>query len=367
MTVRRSREALPDVLRALAMLSVLVVNGIGYTVAPWGPPLGATPDSLWTASTQALVAALLQGKGYPMLAFVFGMALWLSTRQRPRALAMRRGVVRHRRLLGLGIVHGVFVYFGDILTLYALVGRRLLGRLHQPWGLFRRHLRRALLWAVLAKLAMVAFILGYTGDPGESHGPSLAAVDGPWAFLRLNAGTYAIAQVAAILLAGPVMYLCMAAGVAAARLRLLTHRRWRTGLQRVVWRGGPAVFALSLVCGWGLAFTSLSGTAHTWFEAIGELVAPLLAVVYTAAVALWSAAGAAPWCQWFRPLGQRTLTLYVGHGVLGLLLFSGAGLALAPDATQMVLFCVGLWLLALWGAGLSGTRRWPLEAWMGRD
>lgn len=366
MRAQRPREALPDVLRALAMLSVLVVNGIGYTVAPWGPPLGTTPEGAWEAATQAIVAAVLQGKGYPVLAFVFGMALWLSTRGRSRPDALRRGVVRHRRLLGLGILHGTFVYFGDILTLYALVGRRLLGRLHQPWGTLRRHLRRALVWAVLSKLVMVAFILGSPGDSGDLHEPSLSTVDGVAAFLRLNAGTYAVAQIAAVLLAGPLMYLCMAGGVAAARLRLLTHRRWRASLQRALRMWGPPLLALSLVSGWGYALTEPSDAMKIGFEALGELVALPLAGVYVAAAALWSSAATAPWCRFLSPLGQRTLTLYVGHGVIGLLLFSGAGLALEPDAPQMVLFCTGLWLLALVAAALSRERRWPLEAWIGR-
>ncbi|MBP7568072.1 MAG: hypothetical protein KA795_18905, partial [Burkholderiaceae bacterium] len=146
---RRGREPLPDALRALAMLSVLVMNAIGYGVAPWGHPLGGPPAGPWSAAAQGLAAALLQGKGYTMLAFVFGMALWLAARGRPQAQALQCGIVRHRRMLQLGVVHGVFIYFGDILTMYALVGRRLLGRLHAPWKMFRHHLRTALVWALL--------------------------------------------------------------------------------------------------------------------------------------------------------------------------------------------------------------------------
>jgi uncharacterized protein len=368
MTARRSREALPDVLRALAMVSVLVVNAIGYAVAPWGPPLGlrTPPDSAWAAAIEGIVAAVLHGKGYPMLAFVFGMALWLSTRGRSRLDALRRGVVRHRRLLGLGIVHGVFVYFGDILTLYALVGRRLLGRLQQPWGAMRRHLRRALVWAVLAKLVLAASMLAYPEQPDAAYGPPLSRVQGVWEFLALNASTYAVAQVVAIVLAGPVMYLCMACGVAAARLRLLTHRRWRAALQRGLRRWAPPLLALTAAYGLGCALTLPTDALRPWIDVLGDLVAIPVVAIYLAAASLASRGGTAAWCRWFVPLGQRTLTLYVGHGLIGLLLFSGAGLALALTTAQMLLFCVSLWLLALAAAAASGDRRWPLEAWISR-
>ena len=65
-------------------------------------------------------------------------------------------------------------------------------------------------------------------------------------------------------------------------------------------------------------------------------------------------------------MGQRTLTLYIGHSVICLVLLSGAGLALTPTTVQTVVFCLGLWLAAVVAAQLSGATRWPLEAWIAR-
>lgn len=350
------------------MVSVLVVNAMGYAGAPWGSPLGlrTPPDSAWAAATQGLVAALLQGKGYTTLAFVFGMALWLSTRRRSRPEALRRGLQRNGRLLRLGVVHGVFVYFGDILTLYAVLGRQFLHRLHQPWGLFRRHLRGALILAVLAKLALVAIMFEMADRPAVADGSSLSTVQGGWAFLKLNANTYAVAQVSGFLLSGPVLYLCMVCGVAAARLRLLTHRRWRAVLRGGLRRLGLPLLALAFMQGCGYALTAPTDVLRLWFEVLGEFMGIPIASMYIAALALASSGGRAGWCHWLVPLGQRTLSLYVGHSLILLALFSGVGLALAPSSTQMLLLCLGLWLLAWAAAVLSGDRRWPLEAWMGR-
>jgi uncharacterized protein len=368
MNSTRPREALPDVLRALALVSVLVVNAIGYASAPWGSPLGSRipPDSAWAAATQGLVAALLQGKGYTVLAFVFGMSLWLSARRHTRTEALQRGRVRNRRLLGLGIVHGVFVYFGDILTLYALVGRRLLGRLHLPWGPLRRHLRRALGWAILAKLVLAAIVVGLPDPAGQAGEATLSTVQGWWPFLKLNAGAYTVVVVAGLLVSGPVIYLCMACGVAAARLRLLTHPRWRPWLRRCLLRWGPPLMALSLAHGWAFAVTVSTDGITPWLETFGDLLTLPVTAACMAALALASAGGSARWCQGLVPMGQRTLTLYVGHSLVCLVLFSGAGLALALTNAQTVLFSLGLWLLAWVAAKLGERQQWPLERWIGR-
>jgi uncharacterized protein len=368
MIANRPRDSLPDALRAIAMVSVLVVNAVGYAVAPWGAPLGTRSpiDSSMAAATQGLVAALLHGKGYAMLAFVFGMSLWLAARGRARSDALQRGLVRNRRLLRLGLLHGAFVYFGDILTLYALVGRRLLPRMHMPWRMFRRHLLRALCWALLAKLVVAFSSLRWPVGQDEWGDSTLSNVDGVLQFLMLNSGVYAVSQVIAILFAGPVIYLCMVCGVAAARLRLLTHRRWRTHLQRGLWRIGPPLLVLSIAFGWGCAATNPSDAVRAWIDLLGDLIALPVAACYLIALALASAGGRACWCRSLGALGQRTLTLYVTHSLVLLVLLSGAGWALEPTSIQVVLGCLGLWLVAWVAASLSGHRRWPLEAWMGR-
>ncbi|WP_066268047.1 DUF418 domain-containing protein [Hydrogenophaga palleronii] len=367
MIPNRPRDPLPDSLRALALLSVLVVNALGYAAAPWGPTLGqrSPADGDAAALVQGLVAALLYGKGYPILAFVFGMALWLAAHGRARPEALRRGTLR-QRLLGLGVLHGALLYFGDILTLYALVGQRLLRRLHAPWRSLRRQLWFALGWAVLAKLALVAVALHLADRPPSVDAASLSSVQTGWQFLKLNGGAYILSQFIAIVLAAPLLYLCMLAGVAAARLRLLSHRRWRPMLQRGLLRAGVPLLLVSLAYGWGCAMSDPSGVLYARLEAVGYLVDTPLAAAYIAALALLSSGGRAAWCRWVEPLGQRTLTLYVGHSLPCLLLFSGLGWALKATTVQMLLFSLGLWLLALAAAALSGKKRWPLEAWMAR-
>ena len=366
------REPALDAMRALALLSVLVVNAAGYLVAPWGALLGerSPAGSGLASAVQTLVAALLQGKGYPLLAFLFGMGLWLAQRGRAGPVAHQRGVARQAKLLKLGVLHGVFVYFGDILTMYALVGWHLLARVHEPWGRLRKRLRRALWWALgVTLLSVVATGLmaaqpSPAGTATTSPEPTLAGARHALDFLWINASAYLMLQIGGLLLSWPVLRLCMLCGVAAARLRLLTHRRWRRPLRRWVVRAAAPLVVLNLA--YGLVYANAaSGSARSfWLDSIGSLIGPPLAALYLAALALAARGGAAAWCRWLAPLGRRTLTLYVGHSVLCLALFSGLGMGWQPGTAGMALFAVAVWAGAVVAARASGALRWPLEAWL---
>ena len=374
MTRRAARQPLPDALRALALLAVLVVNAAGYLVAPWGALLGerSPPDSGLASAVQGVIAALLQGKGYPMLAFLFGMGLVLAARGHNATRSVQRGMRRQERLLKLGLLHGVFIYFGDILTMYALVGWQLLERLHEPWRSLRPRLWRACAWALGVTAVTVAATAYFAVDAGlasltfSSAEPTLAQAQGWTDFWQINAGAYLVAQVLALLLFWPVLRLCMLCGVAAARLRLLTHRRWRPALRRWAMRLALPLLLMNVAYGAAYAHTVAGSQRLFLVDAVGSVVGPPLAGVYVMALALAARGGQAAWCRALAPLGQRTLTLYVGHGLLCVALFTGVGMALKPGTAAMATFSVLLWCLALTAARASGARRWPLEAWMAR-
>lgn len=350
------------------MVAVLVVNAIGYAAAPWGAMLGdRTPaDSPGAAAAQGLVGALLQGKGLAMLAFVFGMSLWLAARRRSRAEVLQRGVVRQRRLLVLGVLHGVFIYCGDILTLYALTGWLLLRHLLRRGAALLRHLRWVLACALVIKLAWVAVLVGWPSGPVPVGVPTIGTVAGYADFLELNADAYLFAQAFTVVFAAPLIYLCMVCGVVAARLRLLTHRRWRPHLRAWLRRIGPPLLVLGAAYGVGIALTGPQHPLRPWIDTLGDLTALPLAACYLMALALAADGGRARWCRWLAPLGRRTLTLYLGHSLVCLAVLSGVGWAMPWTTVQVVGFSLGLWLLAWAAAWCSGSRRWRMEAWMGR-
>lgn len=366
---RGVREPFPDALRALALLGVLIVNAAGYLSSPWGAVLGDEAAESGGAARllQGVTAFLVQGKAYPILAFLFGMSLAMALAGRPREAALERARARQRVLLLLGVLHGVFIYFGDILTMYALIGWLVLRQASAPWRRLRRLLSRALIWAlVVGAVAAVVMIAGLTmapaADPAADAEPNFTAVASWPEFWLLNAEGYAFIQVGTLVLGFALLRLLMLAGVAAARLRWLTHPRWAEQRRRLLRRWAWPAIVLNALYGLGYVAAGHDRDAVGMVEVLGFSAGPLLSMVMVTAMA--QHLQRAPWLQALAPLGQRTLTLYVGHGLVCVLLFSGVGLGLQPGPFGLLAFALGLWTAAWMAARASGARRWPLEAWM---
>jgi uncharacterized protein len=367
----RPREPGPDALRALALLGVLIVNAAGYLSSPWGPVLGAQAAQAGGAALalQGFYAFAVQGKAYPILSFLFGMGLALAQRRQPRALAQTRARSRQKRLLLLGVVHGVLIYFGDILTVYALIGWLLLRHVQAPWSDLRRRLRRALFWAIGVAMALglgvaAAWLLLSADEAGVAAEPSFATVASWPEFWLLNLSGYALMQAGLLVTGFALLRLLMLAGVAAARLRWLTHPRWQRQRQRLLRRWAAPALLLNALYALGYVQHSANRDLLGLVEILGFTAGPLLSMVMVLAFA--QHARHSRWPPALAPLGQRTLTLYVGHSLLCVLLFSGVGLALHPGIGALLVFSLVLWGAAGLAARASGARRWPLEAWMAR-
>lgn len=135
-----------DVLRGFALFGVFLVN-IEAMVGPLAEALTGTnlslrgPD-LWV---DAATYVLAQGKFYVLFSLLFGMGFALQ-RNRAAARGRRFAPTFLRRLFALliiGLLHGLFVWSGDILAVYAVLGLViwvLFGRTKQSrlpkWGLF---------------------------------------------------------------------------------------------------------------------------------------------------------------------------------------------------------------------------------------
>lgn len=361
-----AREPLPDALRAVALLGVLLVNIVGYPEAPSGALLGHAARNLLDSATQFVLAAFVQGKAYPLLAMLFGMGLVWAARGHDHAQAQARFGRRQRRLLALGVVHGFLIYFGDILTLYAVAAWSVWSTVHVRWSVALRRLKRAVIWALLAVCGTVllAWFVPESWAPGLA--PTLRRAQSVPAFVELNASVYATSTVVALLLALPIVRLCMLAGIAAARLGLLTRPRWQA------WREGAsrrlAAPALAANVAYGLAMVIAlrrSGEHVFWADAASPLVGlPLTAWYATSLSSRWHR-GQRRWAQALAPLGRRTLSIYIGASLLCVALFSGIGLAWSPGTPLLALIAVAVWLVLV-DAARASHRRWPLEWWMGR-
>ena len=153
-----------DILRGLALFGILAANIRGFA----GPALTYfTPHLFWPAFhdrlAQAFIDTFVQGKFITIFAFLFGVGFAVQF-ERAGERGTKFGWTYSRRLAVLllfGLVHGLLIWFGDILLVYALDGFLLL--------MFRKRTDTTLkIWAAIALLLMpllmtVMFIASQAG------------------------------------------------------------------------------------------------------------------------------------------------------------------------------------------------------------
>lgn len=358
------REPLLDALRALALIGVVVVNLYGYPAAPQrfavldADPAATSLDRL----LDGLVGALLMAKAYPVLTFLFGYSLVLADR---RGADSRK---RLTRLAGLGAAHGALLYFGDILLPYAVAGWWACRLLRRRLSSLRRHL---LVW-LGAGLVITALLLpwfgAWRGEAASAGLPSFTGAEGWQAWAALNATTW-LTTVFSTLLMLPQLMALMLLGVFAARLRVLTHRRWQPALRR--W-ARPAL-AATLLANVAMALCLVLPTAQAlglnhWAGALTWPIGPAMGLAALAYAASRWHGQHGPALLGLAALGRRTLSLYLAHSIVAVLVLSGAGLALHLNRVGLLLLAVGLWIAAWAWAQWAERRRWrgPAEAWIAR-
>lgn len=360
-----SREPLVDGLRMLALAGVLVINAMSYAVGPYGP-LPGVPDPVdsWAAHAAFMGMTLLfQAKAYPLLAFLFGYSFALSMRSRAvQALAHRRQ--RMGRLLTLGVLHGAFVYSGDILTAYAVCGFLLLHWARLPLATLRRRLWWLLvLWAASMGLAIALS----AGAPALTEAmPSYASTSSWREWWLLNLGAYGNTVLLSPLLFLPELATITLAGFVAGRLRWLTHPRWQAARRQVA-RWWPAALlanvAYVLVLDW---VVPQGHAAQNAVVIASALVGPWLSATVVAALAERWQVGCAAWMTLLAPAGRYTLSVYVGWSILLALLFSGPGAGWQPGTVGMAAVALVCWVACI-GFAMYAARRGmtgPLERWL---
>jgi len=115
-----------DVLRGVAVLGILVMNIYGFAMplVAYSNPLALGGTELHNLGTWFFTHILFDLKFLSIFAMLFGAGLVvMSTRAESRGTQFGR--IYYRRqfwLLLLGAIHGYFIWWGDILFLYAAIG-----------------------------------------------------------------------------------------------------------------------------------------------------------------------------------------------------------------------------------------------------
>lgn len=374
------RDELIDALRGLALFGILVVNIQSFVWGLSGPSLGVLDESSSAAdvATLFLTALLFEYKFYPIFCFCFGYGFAIQTRRwiAHGADVRARFARRMNFMLFMGVVHGVFIWFGDILARYAIAGY-----------ILRRHIRkgpRALLrvtkfWlgVVVVTGAALAILVGTgTVDPAESATQSeIARMDSGHIFSIYTESGYIDATIQRVkdfllvastyVLVLPQVMLFFLFGALAAQLSLLRFpARYRLFWWRVFWLG----LAVGLPINIAYAALHVSIAADPWmptsvWQVLLSTFAPVMALAYVAAAALLhsSVCGKAL-IALLAPAGRVALTLYIGESVSMMLLLNGFGFGLGATFAQFELFVTAVAVFALLLAAAHLMRRLDIPA-----
>jgi uncharacterized protein len=372
-----------DALRGFALLGILVYNMMtfsGYVFRQVMPPV----EHAWSALDPALdylVHALVEGKFYSLFSFLFGLGFALQMR-RAEALGGAAVSALRRRLAWLlvfGLAHALLIWFGDILTVYAVFGFVLL-----LW--FRRMSQRALLAWALSFLAMpvlvyLVFLAFHMSDP--LGGPATPGATGESllgkAVRAMATGSYVdVLQTNALFYPGgwlrravrlmlPRIFGMFLLGMWVCRIGLPVLRdAQRPMLHRWLLWGvllGLPLNAAYAALGSGGALLPASTTGLLVIVS-ASLGIPLLCLAYVAAFALF-------WRR-SRPdnllvtAGRTALSQYLGQSIVCVTLFYGIGFGLFGQlsygvalAIALAVYAVLAWLSRLW---LRSHAQGPMEA-----
>ncbi|MCH8560886.1 DUF418 domain-containing protein [Nesterenkonia sp. DZ6] len=405
-----------DALRALALLGILSVNiwyfafpenltgggrSAGLTEGATGADAGALAGAdQWVAFA---ATAIFEGKSYVIFSFLFGLSFVLqwSSAHRAGVSEVSRSQRRFTALAILGVLHGIFLFVGDILLAYAVLGFALLGM--RRISTRAAVLLAAALWAVvaLAILGLGALTWWLESSPMmdaaamspeamESSGLILAGEEargayagGLGSYLAFQLSAYALVAPSMLLVQGPIAFAAFLLGLVIGRARMLeriiageitTTRLVSIMLPALVVGGALSVTAAWMVWG-GDASAGGLGT-DTLSAGLIFLAGPIQATGYVLAALLILRHRAFGWLvRVLAPAGRMSLSNYLGQSLVLALLFSalgsplGLGLAGELSASQVGAVVVVLWLGQL---GLShlwlrffdrGPVEAPLRAW----
>lgn len=148
-TSQKTRLLAPDIIRGFALLGVLLVNltMIDATLTETKPYF--TEFTGLHAASAFFIYFFAKAKFYTIFSFLFGFGFFLFC-DKPSELRPQHYFKRRLYILFLfGVLHLVFVWYGDILHTYAICGFLLLSSAHKPKEKLLKHAAIFLIASIL--------------------------------------------------------------------------------------------------------------------------------------------------------------------------------------------------------------------------
>lgn len=380
-----SRLAAVDALRALALLGILSVN-IWFFAHPEMLTTGMSSQPVESSADQLVrfgTSLIFEGKSYILFSFLFGLSFVLAWARafESGSSDTRRAIRRFSALIVLGLLHGLFLFAGDILLAYGILGFILLGlrRISTKAALITASVLYTVLVLVLVALGLVTMALEGTmeeaalglGDPQDAVVAYTGSVT-QWFAFQLAA--YPVALSSVLFVQGPVALAAFLVGLVVGRHRLVERiaggefsTRRLTGVGLPALGTGLVLSSVGALLRWGPPGSTdyepgygaeLLGTALNLaagpLQTCGYVV--LLLALFRSADQLAAA---------LAPAGRMSLSNYLGQSLILVIIFSGVGFGLGGELSEVTVggVALGIWLsqLALSHLWLRRFHRGPLE------
>lgn len=377
-----------DALRGFALLGICMANFPEFSLYTFLSPEAAAsmPTAVQDKITRYLLYIFVDGKFYTLFSLLFGIGFSIIIRN-----AERKGVngfrIFYRRmgmLMLFGLLHLMFIWSGDILLLYALLGMLL--------PLFRQMTDKKLLgWALFFLILPIGVDLVCEITRTNLALPFIRLQETYCAEYGINGTNFAYwlhdaedyGTVFQFLVQGACVRMqefiignryfkvlgLFLVGFYIGRNRIYADLEGRKNLLVKVCRLGLIIgLPCSLLYAWSsMGGHPLSDTLHSLFYFIsvyplGFAYAAGLCLLYlrVKSLSIW---------KWLAAPGRMALTNYIGQSVIGMFLFYGIGLGWGSTIgllqTEVIVLAVFLFQMLFSRLWLSGFKFGPLE-WIWR-
>jgi len=345
------RIELLDALRGLGVLGILAVNapfmaaGFEQVVDPraWPFPEAGASLALW-----AVVHVFFDGRFITLFALLFGVSTWLVGGEPGDPQGRARLLRRFGWLAVFGVLHGAFVWYGDVLLDYACCGFALMALRGWPaqrlivvgaWG----YVAGVALMTLLPALPAVAALLTPVGVPmpmefQRGFADSLHANLAAWVGHRVSIAFYTLPYCAPLMLLGLGLFKAgVLTGSAPARL----------------YRGaiGAAGVGLACIAATTAAYAGSGFVDVGWDSLVLYATGPFVTLGYASGLVLAARSTRFQWLvHGLAPLGRMAFTNYLMQSVLMTALFYGGrgpGLFGRVDRPGLAVAVLAVWALQL--------------------
>jgi uncharacterized protein len=372
--VTQHRDNLVDAIRGFALLGIVLVNVHYFAVSSADGWFAANVSEFENQLGGFLTSSFFLAKFYLLFSFLFGYSSTYVVKGTPEN--KRRWLKRSWLLIGFGFFHAVFLFQGDILFVYGVLGLAL-------WLFMFRKDSTIRGWAialyVLTAVGMffvtVAAFLADMFEPlskqdflTTSHLDQLM-VSGSFldqAIARFELWVTILPGI--FILQGPLVFVAFLIGLMAGRKSALSSENFTHS---------TASKLIGFGLGIGIPVQLLAGAAMVWtftdeILSFGVFMVSLAVIFLTGGLVSAGIIGvigklglSGKRLEILASAGKNSLSIYLGQSLIMLILFSGWGFGLFGQTSLLINLLIGflIWLVLslLAVVNIRAGRRGPME------